>query len=92
MSRTVKAPSAGRRASRKSSRRVAIALFLGCLGVYMLNGVPLIDSADTKSNMLFGLNLLKHQSLSIAPPQAPEEFDWRLEQPDGKTQRLRIEA
>jgi len=92
MSRAVKSPSAGRRASRKSSRRVAICLFLGCFGAYMLNGVPLIGSDDFQANMLFSLNLLKHQSLSITPPQAPEEFDWRLEQPDGGMKQVRIKA
>ena len=74
----------------ESSLRLPAFLFFVCFGAYMMNGDVVALGADHRSNMLFSLNLLKHRSLSIAPPHAPAEFDWQLKRPGGDIAAVQI--
>lgn len=50
-------------------------LFAMCLCFYLLNGDFLYGN-DQSGNMLVSANLIKHQSLTISPYQAPRLFGW----------------
>ena len=62
----------------KSSWRLPVLLFAVCFGAYAMNGDVLMG-ADQETNMRFGVNVLKHRSLSLAPPHAPDAFTWTLQ-------------
>ena len=58
-------------------------LFLACFGAYVGNG-DFLYGGDQEANMLFSVNLLKRHSFSLTPPDAPDAFKWRLEEPGGE--------
>ncbi len=65
-----------------SSRWLPVMVFVLCFGAYTLNGDTLVGG-DQEASMLFGVNLLKHHSLSLAPPHAPGAFSWELKRAPG---------
>ena len=69
--------------SREKSRQnyfLPLVLFMICFGAYMSNG-DFLHGTDQEGNMLFSVNLLKRQSLSVTLPDAPASFYWKLERP-----------
>ena len=55
-------------------------LFAVCLGAYVANG-DFLPGNDQVGNMLFSVNLLRRQSFSVSPRDAPQAFFWTVERP-----------
>ncbi len=77
---------------KETTRRVwtgPVVVFCVCFGAYLSNGTPL-TSGDATGNMLFSVNLLKHHSFLITPPQVPGAFVWTWEHTPETTSRGEI--
>ena len=71
-------------AKRKPAARtrylLPVLLFFLCFGAYVSNG-DFLPGGDQEGNMLLAVNMLKRHALTLSPPDAPDAFVWRLEQP-----------
>ena len=66
------------------------AVFAVCLAAYVSNG-DFLPGSDQQGNMLFSINLLKRQSLSLGPLDAPYSFSWTLQQPGEQPLRVTVD-
>ena len=57
-----------------------VLLFVVCFSAYVSNG-DFLSGGDQEGNMLFSVNMLKRNTFSLSPPDAPGAFFWKLEQP-----------
>ncbi len=68
-----------------------ILLFFVCFGAYVSNG-DFLPGGDQEGNMLLSVNMLKRQAFSLSPPDAPNAFFWKLEQPSGELRGATLNA
>ena len=75
----------------RRGRLLPVLLFLACFGAYVGNG-DFLYGGDQEANMLFSVNLLKRHSFSLTPPDAPDAFQWRLEDPGGEPHGVTLDT
>ena len=68
-----------------------ILLSVVCFGAYVSNG-DFLFGGDQEGNMLLSVNLLKRNTFSLRPPDAPGAFFWRLERPGENSLRVTVNA
>lgn len=67
-----------------------VLLFILCFVAYVSNQ-DFLPGNDQKGNMLLAVNILKKQSLSFEAKDAPENFWWEIDRPDGKSGQITIQ-
>ena len=68
-----------------------VLLSVVCFSAYVSNG-DFLPGGDQEGNMLLSVNLLKRNTFSLSPPDAPGAFFWRLEQPGENPLRATVNA
>ena len=79
--------------SREKSRQnyfLSLLLFMICFSAYTSNG-DFLHGTDQEGNMLFSVNLLKRQSLSVTLADAPASFYWKLERPGEEARKIKLD-